>query len=229
MTQTSAFVQLIETVPLSIKEWHRQRAIYRAGGKRSILNVGFATFYLNRCNRSGIIASGGPIGGLKQKGNWGIDARFNREALAERIRRLAEYRDRIEVTNLDAMNLLTTRVATMPKRARAFAYLDPPYFAKGQDLYMNHYKPSDHADVARFVKEGLAVPWVMSYDNVPEIQRLYRTFRTVPLMLDYSARERRQGSEILILKPHLRFPSVWRRGIPLSAIAKDRRRLKASS
>ena len=81
---TDAFIDKIETVKLSVAEWRRQRAIYQRGSRKSILQLGFATFYLNRCNRSGIIASGGPIGGLDQTGKWKIDARFNRSELAQR-------------------------------------------------------------------------------------------------------------------------------------------------
>ena len=222
LSQTEAFVEGVRTVKLSVAEWRRQRAIYQRGRRESILRLGFATFYLNRCNRSGIIASGGPIGGLNQRGKWKIDARFNRAELAARIRRLAAYRDRIEVRNLDALACLRSTVRSLPGAARPFAYLDPPYFAKAEDLYMDHYAPGDHAAVAEFARKELDVPWVMTYDDVPEIRRLYRRLRLVPLVLDYSARDRRQGREMLILKPHLIFPTTWQGGIPLSSILQPR-------
>jgi DNA adenine methylase len=151
---------------------------------------------------------------LRQRGPWKINARFNRTDLIERIERVASYRQRIEVTNLDALDFLATVASGISRAARPFAYLDPPYFTKGQDLYMNHYEPRDHAAVARFVREELDVPWVMSYDDVPEIRRLYRGVRTVPLALDYSARERRRGWEMLLVKPKLAFPWAWREGVP---------------
>lgn len=222
LSQTDAFVERIRTVKLNVAEWRRQRAIYQHGRRESILRLGFATFYLNRCNRSGIIASGGPIGGLNQRGKWKIDARFNRPELAARVRRLAAYRDRIDVTNLDAVACLRSNVMSLPRTARPFTYLDPPYFAKAEDLYMNHYAAGDHAAVAEFVQETLNVPWVMTYDDAPEIRRLYRRLRVVPLVLDYSARDRRQGREMLILKPHLTFPTAWRGGIPLNALLQPR-------
>jgi DNA adenine methylase len=222
LSQTEAFVEQIRTAILNVDEWKRQRAIYQRGRRESILRLGFATFYLNRCNRSGIIASGGPIGGLDQKGKWKIDARFNRVELAARIKRLSSYRERIDVTNLDALACLRTNVMSLPRTARPFAYLDPPYFAKAEDLYMNHYASGDHREVAKFVQAGLDMPWVMTYDDVPEIRRLYRRLRLVPLVLDYSARSRRQGREMLILKPRLTFPTTWRDGIPLNALLQPR-------
>jgi DNA adenine methylase len=110
----------------------------------------------------------------------------------------------------------------MPRTARPFAYLDPPYFAKAEDLYMNHCAAGDHSTVAAFVQDAFDVPWVMTYDDVPEIRRLYRRLRTVPLVLDYSARDRRRGREMLTLKTHLTFPTAWRAGIPLNAILQPR-------
>ena len=66
---------------------------------------GFASFYLNRTNRSGII-EGGPIGGKYQAGKWKIDARFNRINLTERIKKISYYRNRIRVVNYDGLELL---------------------------------------------------------------------------------------------------------------------------
>jgi DNA adenine methylase len=223
---TQAFVDMIESTPLTIAEWKRQREIYRIGSRRyGMLKLGFATFYLNRCNRSGIVAGGGPIGGLKQKGKWKLDARFNRETLVARVQRVASYRERIAVTNLDAMQFVRTVVERLPAKARPFSYFDPPYFCKGQDLYMNHYAPEDHAEFAKYIRTRRDVPWVISYDDVEAIRRLYRPLRTVPLTLDYSARERRKGAEILILQPGLAFPKEWREGVPLGVVngARSRR------
>src|SRR5260370_21263225 len=86
LNQTERFVNLVQTTRASVREWRRQRDIYLHPRRHSVLRVGFATFYLNRCNRSGIIGNGGPIGGLKHKGPWKIAARFNREYLLRRIR-----------------------------------------------------------------------------------------------------------------------------------------------
>lgn len=224
LKQTDAFLDLVTSAPLTVAEWRRQRRIYAEGRKTSRLRLGFATFYLNRCNRSGIISSGGPIGGLRQRGKWKINARFNRSDLVGRLTRVSSYRERIEVTNLDALDFLGTVSAGVPSRERPFGFLDPPYFTKAQDLYMNHYRLPEHQAVAAFVKERLTFPWVMSYDNVPEIRRLYGGLRTVPLGLDYSARERRRGSEMLIFKPGLAFPPNWREGIPSDWLSSSRRR-----
>jgi DNA adenine methylase len=217
--QAPGFIKLLKSVPLTVEEWNRQRGIYFAPHRHSALRVGFATFYLNRCNRSGIIASGGPIGGKEQKGTWKIDARFNREELAQRVQRISMYRDRIELYNLDAIDFLKLHVSTMRAHRPVFAYLDPPYFSKGEHLYLNYYNASDHARLARYLKGSKAsFQWVLSYDNAQEIKDLYAPLRTVRFDLSYSARERRTGKEILILKNAMVFPSNWVTRIPKSAI-----------
>jgi DNA adenine methylase len=210
---TDNFVRLLRDTPLSVDEWRRQRDVYRHPGDNALLDVGFATFYLNRCNRSGVIAGAGLIGGLEQRGTWKLDARFNRVELAQRIERVATYRERISISNQDALTFLRSNV-TGKIANRAFVYLDPPYYLKGSQLYLNHYGPDDHARLAAFVKRECDFLWVMTYDNVSEVQALYRRFRCVSFNIGYSARDWRIGREIMILRPGLKFPERWRVKIP---------------
>src|SRR3989338_3655171 len=76
------FIKKIHSTPITIKERQRQKAIYN-NPRSNQFNLGFATFFLNRTNMSGIL-DGGAIGGEKQKGEYKIDARFNKEKLAEK-------------------------------------------------------------------------------------------------------------------------------------------------
>jgi DNA adenine methylase len=211
---TDNFVRLLCDTPLSVDEWRRQRDIYRNPDDNAQLAVGFATFYLNRCNRSGVIGRGGLIGGLDQRGKWKLDARFNRVELAHRIERIASYRERITISNQDALTFLRSEVSNSKIVDKAFVYLDPPYYLKGSQLYLNHYGPDDHARLAAFVKRECDFLWVMTYDNIPEVQALYRRFRCVSFNIGYSARDWRVGREIMILKPGLKFPERWRVKIP---------------
>lgn len=215
LDETDAFLRLLHDKPLTPREWRRQREIYQHSTEHSRLEIGFATFYLNRCNRSGIIGNAGMIGGLKQTGKWKLDARFNRPVLAARIERVAGYRSRIRVSRFDAITFLK-RLAKHPTMAdRGFVYLDPPYFGKGSQLYLNHYHADDHQALASHLAAGVPFKWVMSYDNVPSIRKLYRTgFSQVTFKLGYSASEVRLGTELLIHDTTLRFPTAWARAIP---------------
>ena len=100
LEETEAFINLVRTVPLTIDEWRKQKQIYNNENKKYSLELGFATFYLNRTNRSGILAAG-PIGGYKQTGNYLMDVRYNREALIQRIKKIAEYKSYIHLYNKD--------------------------------------------------------------------------------------------------------------------------------
>ena len=96
----------------------------------------------------------------------------------------------------------------LPKKT--LVYLDPPYYAKGKDLYENHYKPEDHAAIARIVSDKIRHKWIVSYDNVPEIADLYREHRSVTYCLSYSAADRYSGAEIMFFSDDFVIPDVDR-------------------
>lgn len=210
MFDTSRFLRLLAAAPVTIDEWHRQQAIYRSKRKVSVLRLGFAAFFLNRCNRSGIIKNAGPVGGKHQSGHWRIDARFPKDELARRIEHLARFRTRITVTNEDAVIFLRGIDDIVGDRGRRFIYLDPPYYEKGPQLYLNAYGPEDHARLASEVRRLAPHEWLMTYDDVSPIRRLYRGMRVGRFGLSYSARERRVGGEVLIHDRALVIPKFER-------------------
>lgn len=202
LDETESLCELIQRTPLSIQEWQRQREILQ-DPQVDTLALGFATFYLNRTNRSGII-DGGVIGGQDQTGQWKIGARFDRDRLSERIRKAARFRNRITLTQQDG----EVFVRSMANSPNLFLYIDPPYFVKGKGLYTNFYEPSDHAELASAVST-LNCPWVVSYDGVPEIRSLYRQYSQLEYSLSYSASSvRSKGNEIMFFSPGVTPPAV---------------------
>src|SRR3990167_6477747 len=163
------FMHMLDEVRLDMDEWYQQRAIYRASARVSRLRRGFSAFYLNRCNRSGIIMNGGPIGGVNQKGKWKLDARFNKSELRRRCERIAEYRDRIHVSCRDGINF----IQRLDSRD-IFFFIDTPYFAKGKTLYLNALNAEYHAALAARLKLMRDAAWVLTYDDCPQIRRKYR-------------------------------------------------------
>ena len=191
------FSEMIHTVPLTVDEWRRQRAIYRHPGSVSRVERAFAAFYLNRCNRSGIIRNGGPIGGIEQSGKWRLDARFNRQRLVERCRRVSKNRSRIHISALDGIEFIQGLAGT-----GVFFFMDPPYFEKGPTLYMNALNPPYHAALAQVLRTLNDTPWVLTYDDCPEVRALYQDWAAIrSYSLRYSASKRRRGGELLIA-PH---------------------------
>jgi DNA adenine methylase len=195
--------RFIRDTPVTLREWKRQRDIQRALRAQPFsLDLAFSTFFLNRTNRSGII-NGGVIGGLKQDAKDKVDARFNRADLISRVQKIARLSSRIHLTCMDACELLAGLCPKLP--ARALVYLDPPYFVKGGDLYRNYYRFDDHAKVAGIVRH-LTVPWLVSYDDVPEIRKLYEGFRSRAYGLHYSAAGAATGAERMFFSGFLKPP-----------------------
>lgn len=124
LTETDSFIKLIEDTPLSVDEWRARKRIYDEQGDKYSLELGFAAFYLNRTNHSGILSNAGPIGGFDQTGNYLIDARFNRPELVRRVCEIAKYKSKIHLYNKDIRTFLEKY---LPKyQERAFIYFDPP-------------------------------------------------------------------------------------------------------
>lgn len=192
-TQTQSLVELIKSTPLTVEEWLHQREIYRTSDGRDPLTLGFAFFYLNRTNRSGVL-KGGVIGGLDQTGPYKIDARFNRDALIERIEAIGTLSDRIVVSDLDGRSV----IETYSRDSSTLMYIDPPYVSAGERLYLNAFDAADHAALARVVEQIESAHWIMTYDICALIERLYAGQRVFRYELNYSARHPGRTGELMI-------------------------------
>lgn len=204
LTQPDELCERIERTPITMAEWHRQRKVVVEDRRPRLLDLAFATLFLNRTNRSGIIVHGGVIGGKDQTGPYKIDCRFVRQELVAKVRRIASYRDVIRLSRLDARLCIPQWAKALP--ARSLINIDPPYFGKGQELYTNFYRPGDHRDLARIIRK-LKGAWMLTYDDVPEIQKLYAGLPTYRKGLVYYAQVKRRASELLVISPQLAAPT----------------------
>ena len=196
------FLAMLRSTPISIAEWRRQREMYRSPSSVSRLRRGFAAFYLNRCNRSGIIMNGGPIGGIEQRGEWKLGARFNKLELEARCKRVAEYGQRICVSQMDALDFICRC-----DQGNTFFFIDPPYYAKGETLYLNKLDHDYHQQLADQLRGIEDAAWVLTYDNCPEICGMYAHWANIhPFSLRYAASKRRRGREILITPRWMQLP-----------------------
>lgn len=189
------FLRMLDATPLTVEEWRRQREIYRSANANDPLELGFAFFYLNRTNRSGVL-TGGVIGGMNQTGNYKMDARFNRETLRDRIASLGNLADQITVRDDDGRTVILDYAA----EPEAFLYIDPPYVRAGSQLYLNAFDARDHSNLASVVASA-GGNWFMTYDESPLIEELYAQFFLCRYELNYSARHPGRAHELMIASP----------------------------
>lgn len=202
LNESEQLCERIEKTPVTMKVWTAQREVLSSSSAPT-LDIGFATLFLNRTNRSGII-SGGVIGGKAQQGDYKLDCRFNKTELVAKIRRIASHAEVVKLSRLDARLCIAKWGKSLP--ARALMNIDPPYFAKGHDLYTNFYQPGDHRTVATVIKK-LTCPWMLTYDDAPEIEQLYEGLPMYRKALMYSVQVKRRASELLVLSPRLSAPA----------------------
>ncbi len=194
-----AFCSWIRDVDVSMDSWYHYKEIQKKAQSSDLFELAKSTFFLNRTNVSGVI-KGGVIGGYEQKGNYKIDVRFKKEDLIDRIQKIARFKSRIFVSNLDGLAFVKKMDS---KSEKVFIYLDPPYFQKGADLYMNFYSKADHEKLSRHVHK-MKKKWMVSYDNHDFILNLYAAEKKILYKLSQSA-SNRVGDEVLIFSEDLIF------------------------
>lgn len=200
--ETERFCEDIGNINVDLNEWEKQKEIYDNQNNYSTYEIGLATFFLNRTNRSGII-KGGPIGGKKQEGKYKIDCRFNKLVLIKKIKEIGKNRNRIKLFNYD-VNDFIKRVIMRQKKENCFIYFDPPYIKKGPELYKNHFNYNEHTYLSENIKEKLSEKnWIVTYDKNDIVYKLYQNFCIFDFNLNYSAGNNKVGNEVMIMSDSL--------------------------
>lgn len=188
----------IKETPIDVATWEQQREVIEHPNHYREVDVAFATLFLNRTNRSGILR-GGIIGGKEQTGKWRMDARFNRDELVRRILRIASYRERIKLYNQDAVQFLQSISDSVVRSGKALIYADPPYYSKGNTLYYNNYQENDHKLLAQTMR-SLSCPWIVTYDDVAPVYELYQGVNYLRYQLHYTAQNRQRSGEVMFFR-----------------------------
>ncbi len=205
LNDTDALCSKIRSAPLTMDEWHKQRAVYDSRNSADNNELGFATLFLNRTNRSGIV-NGGVIGGKNQTGKWKIDARFNKNELIQRIEKIGRYRNRINLHQTDALEF--SENVLMADSRTIFTFFDPPYIKNGNDLYLDNYREEDHRRLSSHI-EKLNQPWVCTYDVAALDLGLFPYHRKIEYDLKYTTQGRYAGREVMFLSKNLDLPEAW--------------------
>jgi DNA adenine methylase len=206
LNQADELCYKIEKTDISIDTWYVQKKMQQNKETVNLLDLGFSTLFLNRTNHSGII-TGGPIGGIEQKGKYKINCRFNKEEIVNRIKRIARNKDRINLYQEDAINLIYL-IENKIEDDNIIIYFDPPYYLKADSLYMNFYKKNNHFEVSERIKQIKNIKWIVSYDNLEEIKKLYIHYPYKEYSFKHTAYKARIGNEILFFSKNLIQPDI---------------------
>lgn len=196
---TDYLINRIKRTEITLNEWKKQKAIYLSS--KNDYKLAFATLFLNRTNRSGIM-DGGPIGGMGQLGEWKINARFTKKTIIGRLEKIKEFKSKIKVCNSDGIKLLK-QLEQHKKIKQYFIFLDPPYFQKAQSLYLNHYNNKDHKELSKFLEKSPLKKWIMTYDDVSYIKNLYSKMRTKRFAIQHNAYKSKIGREVMIFPKNI--------------------------
>ena len=198
---TDYLIEKVKNTEITVAEWKKQKVIYASSQHDH--DLAFATLFLNRTNRSGIM-SGGPIGGMGQLSKWKVSARFKKETIINRLNEIKKFKSKINIYKLDGVKLLK-RLEKHKKISQYFIFLDPPYFKKAQSLYLNHYNNKDHEKLSKFLEQSSLKKWIMTYDDVSDIRKLYTKMDKRKFAIQHSAYKSKIGKEIMIFSEGLKF------------------------
>ena len=170
-----------------------------------IVDIAFKKLAIHQISYSGLgTKSGGPLGGVSQKSAYKIDCRWSAnyickkiDAIHDQLSEVKVYQDRC--TSFDFMCMIedTSR--------ESIIYLDPPYYIKGNDLYQCGFELEDHERLASALQKT-SHSWVLSYDDCPEIRKLYSWATLKPLAVNYSitaTKEKETGKRLSRKKTEL--------------------------
>ncbi len=214
--QSEKLIALIEKEPVNMETWYKTREITKNPQRFSSCEVAFSFFFQNRTNFSGVI-DGGVIGGKKQEGKYKLNARYPKSRLIKLIEKVAQFHSHVDVSNMDAIDFMKNKV--LPLGKQCLTYCDPPYYEKGQALYLNSYEHNNHIEVSSFLlSHANSMRWLVSYDNAPQIVELYKSISIYCFDLPYSANRVRRGNELLVLSPKLELPNGYSKILELKRL-----------
>lgn len=176
ITDVDWLIKAMNKEKVTVERWD----YWRSTKPRSQRNRALKCLFLNRTTFSGIIGgNAGPIGGRAQTSPYKIDCRFEKGALARRLRTVNELAEAGRIVGVfegrwqNAIDHAEDFASNYEKDATVY-YLDPPYIEKANRLYERPFADRDHRELARYLTEESRHRWILSYDREPLVLDLYR-------------------------------------------------------
>jgi DNA adenine methylase len=151
-----------------------------------VVNIGFKKLALHQISYSGLgVMSGGPL--------TAIDSRWSPKHICKKIDSIHRNFSLVSVkgdacSSLDFEELIDDS---------SLLYLDPPYYKQGATLYKYAFSIPDHERLARLLSSRKA-PWLLSYDDCPEIRSMYDWAKIESTSVKYSITTAAARKELLI-------------------------------
>ena len=116
--------------------------------------------------------------------------------MTQRIQEIANFRDSITISNSNAIEFITQLSITYEPE-ELFIYFDPPYYRKGELLYLNHFDHRQHVVLRNHIQDT-SFAWILSYDDEAEIREMYDSIPIYKKALQYSIAKPSIGHELII-------------------------------
>lgn len=147
--------------------------------------IAWSQLLVNRLSFSGIskaCAMGGKNGGAEA-----FLARWNPKELRRRIERIHSMANRIEVSCLNAEDLIA---ASAYWSDRTTLFVDPPYVQEGKKLYRRYFDEEDHRQLAWLIEslyQGMpGADIIITYDDCELIRSIYHYAEVITIGRNYS-------------------------------------------
>lgn len=161
-----------------------------------IVEMGFKKLAIHQISYSGLgTKAGGPLGGKGQGSIYDVGCRWTPDNLRKEVKEFHKLLSKKEIrygkcTDFDFEEVISDK-------GSCFLYVDPPYYHKGPELYQYHFTLKDHNRLAGLLRE-VDCPWLLSYDDCPEIRRMYSWAEMIDFSMIYTINKAREKNELLI-------------------------------
>jgi DNA adenine methylase len=163
-TQPEDLKQKIKSYKPNVKDFYK----FKNEEADNDFDKAFQKIVIHQISFSGLgMMAGGPLGGREQKGAYNVLSRWRPEKISANIEKCSNLLNSADgkITNESWETVLTEA-----NDNGRFIYLDPPYYERGANLYIAG--DIDHAAMAEELQSK--DNWLLSYNDLPEIRKLYK-------------------------------------------------------
>ena len=86
-------------------------------------------------------------------------------------------------------------------------------------MYLNFFDYDDHIRIGKLISDTVNSDWIITYDDEPEIEKIYKNYCVKRIGLNYSVAEKKKANELVIFKSCKSLPDdieLLKRNIRLS-------------